>query len=228
MVAQDFPKLFALRLTATPSIQRRQLQGGTPVEPNQGGTFRAHGLLACSPTLRMANHSETIANVALTAMCLVVTFVVAERYLLPSFFNKGVASGYNVGDMLSAAANELPLSRVPLSAVVIVSSDCRFCLESVDFYRKLSALRRKKPGSFQTIFLGMADPDDAGAFVDAYQLSSDHVGALPADVRARIPGTPALFLVSDQGRVTGSWVGKLTPTDERIVLESVSRAFGDR
>lgn len=169
----------------------------------------------------MPTRSETAANITVTAMALVVTFAVAKQFIFPRFLSDGARSGYRIGEQLTATTSDLPLARAPLSAVIVISSNCRYCIESIDFYRRLSLTRENQPRSFQTIFVGMRDPGEAGRFVKTFGVPADHTAILPGDVRARIPGTPALLLVSRDGRVTGIWVGKLTPREEEVVLSSL-------
>lgn len=174
----------------------------------------------------MTNRFESIANLALTIMCLVVTYAVVDRLIVPRFFSTAVATGYRTGDQLTGSVRELDLERVDVSAVVVVSSSCAYCTESVAFYRQLVELAREKsPGAFQLVFLGLRDAQDAAAFVTTNDLRPASVKPTPADVRARIPGTPTVLIVDKAGRVRGSWSGKLTAADEAGVLNMLGRAI---
>jgi hypothetical protein len=172
----------------------------------------------------MVTSSETLANVAAAAMCLVVTYAVADRYIIAKPTSAEPAGAYRPGDSFSGTPDQVGIAQSRLSAVVVVSNNCHFCVESAPFYRQLTALQKTYPAeTFQTVFLGMGGAADAEAFVSAHHLDARSVRATPEDVRSRIPGTPTLILVDANGRVTSSWVGKLSAADENTVLSTVSQ-----
>jgi hypothetical protein len=149
---------------------------------------------------------------------------VADQFIFTKFAGaEPTEAGYRVGDQLTASRTELRLDASRLSAVVVVSNTCRFCIESVDFYRKLARLEADATNHrFQAIYLGMAGTEDAAAFVAAHPLVGGQVRPAPADILARVPGTPALMLVDATGRVRGSWVGKLQAREEAAVLDAIA------
>jgi hypothetical protein len=172
--------------------------------------------------------SETVANLAIALMCLVVSYAVADRFIAPKFYAADATqtSGYRVGDLLTTETEELRLAPSRVSAVIVLSNSCRFCIESADFYRKLARLAGETPdGAFQAIYLGMSGQEDADAFATTHNLPRTQVRSSPMDILSRVPGTPALLLVDGAGRVTGSWVGKLNATQEATVLAAVSAAL---
>ena len=172
----------------------------------------------------MGISSDTLANIAAAAMCLVVTYAVAERYILAKPASTPAVSGYRPGDDLSGIRDELGIGRSGLSAVVVVSNSCHFCVESAPFYRQLAALQKEYGAEkFQTVFLGMSGASDAETFVSVHHLEARSVLATPKNVRAKIPGTPTLILVDENGRVSSSWAGKLSAADEKLVLSMVSQ-----
>jgi hypothetical protein len=172
----------------------------------------------------MATRSETFANIAAGVLCLVVTYAVADRYILPKSSGVAPTNGYRAGDSLTVTPEEVGLAQSRLSAVVVVSTSCHFCAESAEFYRQLTDLQKTYPADkFQTVFLGISGAEDAQAFVAAHKLQTRAARATPADVRPRIPGTPTLLLVESNGRVASSWVGKLSAADEKIVLSTVTQ-----
>jgi hypothetical protein len=173
----------------------------------------------------MTIRSETVANVALTILCLVVTYAVADRFIVQRFSasTTEATSGFTTGDPVTTDVDELQLGRARLSAVVVVNSTCGFCIDSAGFYRRLAALEGKAGGSFQTLIVSLRGIEDATAFASRHQLDLTHTRPTPQDVPAKIPGTPTLVLVDAKGRVTGSWVGKLTATQEAEVITAVSK-----
>lgn len=173
----------------------------------------------------MTVRSDTIANLALTIMCLVVTYAVSDRFIFSNLPGSRTepTSGYQTGEPVTTAVDQLRLGRARLSAVVVLSNTCGFCVDSAGFYRRLAALEAKAGGGFQTLFLGIRGIDDATAFVLQHRLDPKQTRPTPPDVQVKVPGTPTLLLVDSQGRVTRSWVGKLTTGQESEVITEVSR-----
>lgn len=173
----------------------------------------------------MTIRSDTVANIAMSFMCVVTTYAVVQHLIVPRFLPPAAAgaAGYQPGDTLTEAMEQMRLDGAALSAVVVLSSNCGFCNQSADFYRRLAALRTPSPERpFKTVFVGMSGRDDAAAFVKAHGLPADLIRPSPRDVLARVPGTPTLVLVDGKGRVTSSWIGKLTEAQENEVLQAVS------
>jgi hypothetical protein len=175
----------------------------------------------------MKLRSETFANVSIGVMCLSVSYAAVDRYVL----SKTVAaetrpeSGFKTGERVSTDLEQLQLGTAKPSAVVVVSNTCHFCVESADFYRRLASLEKGAGGRFQALFLGMHGTEDAERFVTTQRLSPTQARPTPSDVQARVPGTPTLLLVDARGRVTQSWVGKLTQSQEEDVIAAVSRTI---
>lgn len=171
----------------------------------------------------MSIRSDTLANLSLTIMCLVVAYAVLDRYIVAKAALAPPNSGYKAGDLLTTSADDIGLKTARLSAVVAVSNSCHFCAESAPFYQQLIALQQRYTNKvFQTVFLGMTGREDAAAFAKSHNLGLPAIKGVPLDVMPNIPGTPTLLLVDANGRVASSWVGKLSPSDERAVLSAIT------
>lgn len=102
--------------------------------------------------------------------------------------------------------------------VMAISNTCHFCTESAPFYKRLvenkhgARLIAVLPQSVEegTHYLG-----NLGVAVDEIK----QVSLSTIDVR----GTPTLILVNSDGVVVNSWVGKLAPQDESLVLASLGK-----
>jgi hypothetical protein len=160
-------------------------------------------------------------------MCHTVSYAALDRYVLTRAVAADIqpTSGFKPGDRVSTDLEQLRLGSAKLSAVVVLSNTCHFCVESADFYRRLAALEGRAGGHFQALFLGTRGPEDADRFVSAQGLDRSRTRPLPPDLQARVPGTPTLLLVDGRGRVTQSWMGKLNHNQEEEVLAVVSRAI---
>ena len=165
----------------------------------------------------MGISSDTLANIAAAAMCLVVTYAVAERYILAKPASTPAVSGYRPGDdfvrdsgrtghwTIGTVRGRSRQQQLPLL--------CRRARHSIVNWQRFKKLQRRK---FQTVFLGISGASDAETFVSVHHLEARSVLATPKNVRAKIPGTPTLILVDENGRVSSSWAGKLSAADEKL------------
>ena len=172
----------------------------------------------------MTIRSDTIANVALTVMCLLVSGAVVERFLLPKLSTESPGTAALRSDEAFAdLIGRLAVPNSKATAVIVVSSRCRFCTDSVEFYQRLVALRNESGFSgFATVFVGLLDEQDASAFVKANQLPMDDVRPTPQDLRVKVRGTPTLIVLNGSGRIVGSWAGKLAAARETNVITTIA------
>jgi hypothetical protein len=163
-----------------------------------------------------ARHLEVASNAAILLVAiLIVTVVFREHRLTGQQLTSHPA--IKVGE-------QVPLKNVDWSAnsttlVFGLNTQCHFCTASAPFYKDLvTKVSRKKDLHLLAV---LPQPEKE---------SREYLGKLGVgieDVReqnlASIPigGTPTLLLVDARGRVTQSWVGKLTPESEAKVLESL-------
>jgi hypothetical protein len=128
----------------------------------------------------MKIQSETILNIALVFMCLTVTGVAFDRYIIGRFWPPQPAPGpteYRPGQQLAGQLNELIDRNARVNVVLVVSQNCKFCLASVDLYRRLAALPAVQQGRMRITFIGF-NFEDAKAFVTKNQFAG---GRPPAD-----------------------------------------------
>lgn len=164
--------------------------------------------------------SETLANVALVVMSVVFTGVAVDRYVLPRFRPAPDANEYRQGQTVTEPIRAVLDKNAAVTAVLVVSQRCKFCLESVDFYRRLVGAPGYQSGRFRIIFTGF-ETEDARAFVKAHLLPEGTVVPTPAGLSQKVRGTPTLLLINESGRVMGNWKGKLNQTQEYQVLSTV-------
>lgn len=125
-----------------------------------------------------------------------------------------LAVGERIGN-----ASLLGVDQSAKSLILITSSTCHFCAESMPFYRRLSAHLR----SHGTRIVGVSwEPQEANS---AYLASNGVVidGAVSAgQAGIEVVGTPTLILVNRNGIVLKAWSGKLDELAERDVLRAGS------
>ena len=100
---------------------------------------------------------------------------------------------------------------------MVLSQECKFCEESIPFYRKLTSHPRSdvqivvaaphRDVQIQDYLAGQGVMPDSVVHVD--------FGAFP------VPGTPTLLRVDQTGLVTHRWIGLLSPERENDVIDVV-------
>lgn len=99
-----------------------------------------------------------------------------------------------------------------------VRSTCRFCTESMGFYRRLAALQG--PTTFELVIGSREAPEVTREYLKAYDVTPARIVSVDASVP--LPATPALLVLAGDGSVTDSWLGKLSSDQEREVIAIVS------
>ena len=154
---------------------------------------------------------STAANVATIVAVVTALAILGSRYWTRRFQKESVAPQRIV---LQRTATS-PAERTVL---LVLSSNCRFCTESADLYRRIVEMRRKGT----SIIAWMAEPaSDARAYLNRLGVVVDEViSARPEDVHAQY--TPTIIVVDAAGNVDSWFVGKLTPVQEAKLLASLS------
>lgn len=97
------------------------------------------------------------------------------------------------------------------NVLLVMKKGCRFCEESMDFYRSLI----KKNEGNKIKFVGVFPPDDENIteYLGRFGISGLEVNK--AEISGiEIDGTPTLIVIDQSGKIAGSWNGKLKPASE--------------
>jgi len=119
------------------------------------------------------------------------------------------------------SANEALNKPLPVSLgsreralLVVVSTRCRYCLQSLPFYRSLQGV---DPGRTKLVVVGTESKEALQQFAREGNLGSYAVESVPGGY-FKTAFTPLMILVDSRGRVLRSWAGAL---DERMQQEVV-------
>jgi hypothetical protein len=176
-------------------------------------------LRASRPRLRL----EQATHLALILFCIVSASAIIFRSL---------ASRHTVvprQPIANLVGTTLPLpvnwEQSRTTFVVVLTSECPYCIASAPFYRHLAGVLHK---SEQTpMLLVVASPEQQP---DTREFLADH--GIPADVVVSaslsslgVSGTPALFVVDSRGRIRGAFQGKLSSTVEQSLIEKLGGPY---
>jgi hypothetical protein len=111
-----------------------------------------------------------------------------------------------------------------ITVLVVVSSSCRFCEDSMGFYARLAEAAAKSRGQVRLVFTAIESEARTVAFLNAHGVRSQGVVAMPSTLQ--ITATPTLFVIrkvsDDAGEVKAGWIGQLDAAQERQAIEATS------
>jgi thioredoxin-related protein len=121
-----------------------------------------------------------------------------------------------VGKIVSLPGVQFPKDRSSL--LLVVSTSCHFCKDSLPFYKKVTEELR---GKLNVIAVLPQSQPEAQEFLRDAGVEADQIVSASVDkVGAR--GTPTLLLVGKSGAVEHEWLGKLDVKGQQEVLSLVA------
>lgn len=158
---------------------------------------------------------ERAMNVAIIVACVAIAMSAASRLYpaapVPAVPRAGYEPGDSIGDIpgVEWGASERTL-------LVVVRSTCRFCTESMDFYRRLTSGSRVS----KLVGVGTEPPETLRDYFSSHDVPIDVV-SVPEGIM-RVTGTPTLILVDRRGTVERVWLGRIDPRQEQQVIAALS------
>lgn len=159
------------------------------------------------------NWLEHLTNICVTVTCaiacvaLVRSLRTTERAFVPPH-----PPEYALGDALPAL-DSVDYARHRRTMLVFVSTTCRFCDESVPFYKTLSSLPGR--GDLQFVLVGGEGQAQLAQWAAQHQLRIDVIVTIRPGT-LKVSGTPTLILASETGHVVGQWMGALRGREREV------------
>lgn len=163
----------------------------------------------------VAKKIELITNVSIIVVSVVLCVFIVQFFVLGK--KSSGPKDVPVGSKISVEGVNFNKSKHTLLAGL--STNCKYCSDSSPFYKRLLDATANR-SDVQVVALFSQSVDEAKKYVDSN-------GAPFKDVKQvslsslKLPGTPTLILVDNNGQVVKSWVGMLTPDREAEVLNSI-------
>jgi len=158
---------------------------------------------------------EKAANVATIVVAILISTFVALRLTADVPSPEKAPLAFSPGESFPNLEG-IPFGRnEPSRLFIAVRDGCRYCEESIEFYKKLSAYASESRLSV----VGVC-PSTTEECVGYFRKRSISVGSALGVSGRDLPvrGTPTLVLVSGVGVVVNSWEGKLSREKEEEVL----------
>ncbi len=166
---------------------------------------------------------DTAANVTMVLVGLAVIGEIGYRHIASDASGASLSrsrtseGAIRVGDEFSMPG--LSLARDAASLVLVVSSRCRFCQESVPFYETLSLSARSR--RIRTVGVCVDNERGCRDLFEAGHVELDALVSAPPG-SLRIAGTPTLIVLDRSHRVRGVWKGRVSEAEQRNLLGFLS------
>jgi thioredoxin-related protein len=180
-----------------------------------------------NPAPQKKSTLDTVANIAIIVVCAIAAAVLVRNQFFPPR-PPGAPPQAEKGEQYAQLKAVVPAG-ASRALVVAVQPGCHFCNDSMTFYKQLLDQRNQQASKVK--FVAAVPANDKPA--DAQKLVSDEaekfaaVGAHPDSMvnldfnAVKVPGTPTLMLVDNNGKILNVWVGKLDPGGEKEVLKTL-------
>jgi hypothetical protein len=165
---------------------------------------------------------EKVTCLFLIAVCVVSIAVLVKNQFFSTNPTQSDLSGY-AEKLVGQTESTVPATAWQGSqrnVVLLLSSNCHFCKESIPLYQKLSSLRRQ--GRFSLLAVGSEESKSLADYTHQNGVETDNV----LQVRSGFAGitfTPAVFVVDSHGVIQKAFLGKLNKSDEARLLDFVAR-----
>jgi hypothetical protein len=107
-----------------------------------------------------------------------------------------------------------------LTTILFLQTDCRYCNDSMEFYRALVQRSRTTHAKAKVIVISGEPSSTVAKHLSNYGISVDVVVCAPP-YHYGISGTPTLVHIDSGGRVVSSYSGRLREKEEEEVLAKV-------
>lgn len=161
---------------------------------------------------------ELTANIVIALAIVVVAGVVVKRYFSPKpQVNPGNLPQITMGERLSLP--NVDWAQNKKSLVFFLMKDCKYCKAAAPFYRQLIADASQRNVKWLAIFPDSVD--EGRKYVQTLDLPIENVqtGSLSA---YKIPGTPSVLFVDNQGTVKSVWIGAAPGREKEMRDELVA------
>lgn len=168
-------------------------------------------------------------------MCLVVTAVGIKYLVLRPTAASGTSAAASsvatapapvppalkVGDVLPSAGQFNP-ARSGATLVLVLSTECQFCTDSMPFYSRLTQMQAVRNGRLHVSVASLQAEDAMRGHLDGHGVKVPTIVRI-VDTALRISATPTLFLVGADGHIASIWNGRLRPDQEKELQEAIAK-----
>jgi thioredoxin-related protein len=162
----------------------------------------------------VGNKLEALTNIATVITCAVICVVLLAR-TGTSDDRRGEDPSYKLGETVDI--KNVDYSLAPKTLVMFVRSNCRFCTNSMELYRKIIESPAHRNGQFRVVAITPEESEVTAEYLSSHEVVVDGVVSV-GQTETRFSGTPTLLVVDKRGKITGSMRGQLPEKQARELL----------
>jgi peroxiredoxin len=163
---------------------------------------------------------ETGAQILIAIAVLIIAGVVVKRYLFPAQVNSMQQEGQKLMGTRISVPN-VDWEQNKKSLVFFLKKDCVYCKLSAPFYRQL--IEDASQRNVKWLAVLPDSPEEGRGYVRSLELPIENVqSASLSDYK--IPATPSVLFVDNQGIVKSVWVG-VSPNQQPKMREELIALF---
>ena len=167
-----------------------------------------------TPRSRLERWTEVAGNIVFVVVAVVLCAYILVHWAGRTAKTDAVAA-FPVGQPLPVMPG-VEYADARLNVLLVLNSECRFCTDSVPFYRRLAGTARRPKA--RVIAAGMQPEAELRRYLAQHDVAVDKIVELqPAMLSVR--GTPTVIAADEHGLVKASWIGVLSRADENALLE---------
>lgn len=152
---------------------------------------------------KLSSRVDLATNVLTIIIALVFIGLVAQRYLIAT--EKSAVSP-TLGSKVSVEGFDP--SKNSKNVLLVLMKGCRFCEESMDFYKDL--IPRSLEQNQKVVAIFSEDTKDAEAYLEHFGITDLPILYVRSLSSIDVSGTPTVVVTNNAGEITGVWDGKLS------------------
>ena len=164
----------------------------------------------------LKNRINLVVNVMIVAVLVCIGFVLIKHYR-SSHRPATPPQDYHLPAGSTVSLSGVDWAKNGQTLLFVLDTGCRYCTASAPFYQEI--VRQKRMA--QLVAVLPQDIQVSKKYLNDLNVSIDDVKQSRLEAMG-VKGTPTLILVNSAGKVVRSWPGKLSPEEEREVLEAAA------
>jgi hypothetical protein len=164
---------------------------------------------------------EKAAATTLAVSFLLLAGVLIRSYVVSRQLDPAVVPQVKIGEKVKLPGFSRGQARHTL--VLVISSQCPYCIHEMPLYQKLAVLRDSSGGALRLVAVLPEKTEAAAEFMSSSGVKADSVLSL-APLELGVPMIPTLMLLDDRGTLQKYWVGDMNRQQHQEVLAEVTKA----
>lgn len=169
----------------------------------------------------MDNWLERVTNFAIIGSAVLLLAATVNSWRAQTSVQQPQSPRYKVGESVAELDSHIDFAAAPRTVLVYLNSNCRFCVASAPFYRRLVTHRNETGSRVRIIAIGKQPQEVLTTFLAEQNITVDQAVALANPTKFKMNTTPALLAVDRSGTIDSLWIGQVPAGDEERALRTL-------